>query len=34
VPLPQRSPGIAAAAVGVALLLYGAGTGFWVRRPT
>jgi hypothetical protein len=32
-PLPQRSPGIAAATVGVALLLYGAGTGFGVRRP-
>jgi hypothetical protein len=32
-PLPQRSPGLAAAAVGVALLLYGAGTGFQVRRP-
>ena len=32
-PLPQRSPGIAAATVGVALLLYGAGTGFGARRP-
>jgi hypothetical protein len=32
-PLPQRSPGLAAAAVGVALLLYGAGTGFQARRP-
>lgn len=32
-PLPQQSPGIAAAAVGVALLLYGAGIGFSVRRP-
>ncbi len=32
-PLPQRSPGLAAAVVGVALLLYGAGTGFSVRRP-
>ena len=32
-PLPQRSPGLAAAAVGVALLLYGAGTGFGARRP-
>lgn len=31
-PLPQQSPGIAAAAVGVALVLYGAGTGFTVRR--
>jgi hypothetical protein len=32
-PFPQRSPGIAAAAVGVALMLYGAGRGFIVRRP-
>ena len=32
-PLPQQSPGIAAAAVGVALVLYGAGVGFTVRRP-
>jgi hypothetical protein len=32
-PFPQRSPGIAAAAVGVALMLYGAGRGFTVRRP-
>ena len=32
-PVPQRSPGIAAAAVGVALMLYGAGRGFTVRRP-
>lgn len=32
-PLPQESPGIAAAAAGVALVLYGAGTGFTVRRP-
>jgi hypothetical protein len=32
-PLPQDSPGIAAAAVGVALMLYGAGIGFTVRRP-
>jgi hypothetical protein len=32
-PLPQRSPGLAAAAVGVALLLYGAGSGFTARRP-
>ena len=31
-PLPQRSPGIAAATVGVALLLYGAGTGFGAAR--
>jgi hypothetical protein len=32
-PFPQQSPGIAAAAIGVALLLYGAGIGFSVRRP-
>ena len=32
-PLPQQSPGLAAAAVGVALLLYGAGVGFTARRP-
>jgi len=32
-PLPQESPGIAAAAAGVALILYGAGVGFTVRRP-
>jgi hypothetical protein len=32
-PFPQRSPGLATAAVGVALLLYGAGTGFGARRP-
>lgn len=32
-PLPQQSPGIAAAAVGVALVLYGAGVGFTARRP-
>jgi hypothetical protein len=31
-PLPQRSPGIAAAVVGVALVLYGAGIGFGQRR--
>src|SRR5680860_105377 len=31
-PLPQQSPGLALAAVGVALVLYGAGTGFGVRR--
>ncbi len=31
-PLPQQSPGLAVAAVGVALVLYGAGTGFGVRR--
>ena len=32
-PLPQRSPGIAAAAVGIFLVLYGAGIGFGQRRP-
>jgi hypothetical protein len=32
-PLPQRSPGLAVAAVGIATLLYGAGTGFGTRRP-
>jgi hypothetical protein len=32
-PFPQESPGIAAAAAGVALVLYGAGVGFTVRRP-
>ncbi|HEX2194913.1 MAG TPA: hypothetical protein VHK63_08185 [Candidatus Limnocylindria bacterium] len=32
VPLPQESPGIAAAAAGVALVLYGAGVGFTVPR--
>ncbi|HEX5396904.1 MAG TPA: hypothetical protein VFX74_07395 [Candidatus Limnocylindria bacterium] len=31
-PLPQRSPGLAVAAVGIALMLYGAGTGFGTRR--
>jgi hypothetical protein len=31
-PFPQQSPGIAAAVVGVALVLYGAGRGFTVRR--
>jgi hypothetical protein len=31
-PLPQRSPGLAVAAVGIALVLYGAGTGFGTRR--
>ena len=31
-PLPQDSPGVAAAAAGVALLLYGAGIGFTVPR--
>jgi hypothetical protein len=33
-PLPQQSPGLAVAAVGVALLLYGAGTGFGARRSS
>ena len=32
VPLPQRSPGLAAAAVGIGLVLYGAGRGFGARR--
>ena len=32
-PFPQQSPGIAAAAVGTVLLLYGAGRGFGARRP-
>jgi len=32
VPLPQQSPGLAVAAVGVALLLYGAGAGFGAPR--
>lgn len=27
-PLPQQSPGLAVGAVGIALVLYGAGTGF------
>ena len=31
-PLPQQSPGLALAAVGVALVLYGAGAGFGVAR--
>lgn len=31
-PLPQQAPGLALAAVGVALLLYGAGTLFGARR--
>ena len=31
-PLPQQSPGLALAAAGVALVLYGAGTGFGVPR--
>jgi hypothetical protein len=32
IPLPQQSPGLALAAVGVALVLYGAGSGFGVPR--
>jgi hypothetical protein len=32
-PFPQQSPGIAAAAMGISLLLYGAGRGFGARRP-
>ena len=32
VPLPQQSPGLAVAAAGVALVLYGAGTGWGVPR--
>ena len=32
IPLPQRSPGFAVAAVGIATLLYGAGSGFGTRR--
>jgi hypothetical protein len=31
-PLPQQSPGLAVAAAGVALVLYGAGTGFGTAR--
>ena len=31
VPLPQRSPGLAAAALGVGLVLYGAGRGLAAR---
>jgi hypothetical protein len=31
-PLPQQSPGLAVVAVGVAMLLYGAGTGFGAAR--
>ena len=31
-PLPQRSPGLAAAAVGIGLVLYGAGRGLGARR--
>ena len=31
-PLPQQSPGLAVAAVGVALVLYGAGAGFSAPR--
>jgi hypothetical protein len=32
IPLPQQSPGLALAAAGVALVLYGAGTGFGVPK--
>ena len=32
IPLPQQSPGFALAVVGVALVLYGAGTGFGAVR--
>ncbi|MGI8872285.1 MAG: hypothetical protein ACR2KI_06780 [Candidatus Limnocylindria bacterium] len=32
-PWPQHSPGLAVAGVGVALLLYGAGSGFGARHP-
>jgi hypothetical protein len=31
-PFPQRSPGLAIAGLGVAVLLYGAGSGFGTRR--
>ena len=31
-PLPQQSPGLAVAAIGVALVLYGAGAGFGAPR--
>jgi hypothetical protein len=31
-PLPQRSPGLAVAAFGIGLVLYGAGRGFGARR--
>jgi hypothetical protein len=31
-PLPQQSPGLALATIGVALLLYGAGAGFGAPR--
>jgi hypothetical protein len=32
IPLPQQSPGLALATVGVALVLFGAGSGFGVPR--
>ena len=32
-PLPQRSPGLAAAVAGIGLMLYGAGRGLGERRP-
>ncbi len=34
IPMPDRSPGLALAAAGIALVLYGAGIGFGTRRPT
>lgn len=34
VPLPLDSPGLAAAALGIALVLYGAGTGLTTRRSS
>jgi hypothetical protein len=33
-PLPDRSPGLALATAGIALVLYGAGTGFGARRSS
>ena len=32
VPLPQRSPGLAAATLGIGLVLYGAGRGLATRN--
>jgi hypothetical protein len=32
-PLPQHSPGLIVAIVGIGLFLYGAGTGMGARRP-
>lgn len=34
VPLPDRSPGLALATAGIALVLYGAGSGFGARRSS